>query len=230
MVASRHIRAFLGLLVTAGGAVSAVPEGEWVSYRDAYSAMVKFDKYGKAKHLIQNQFQVMAKDPQVAPDGLQLNLKGKTISVNLPLDATGRTLFPWSKAAYDENAVLELNRKAGQYLFRPRVSIIVQPDGVYEAADLHAACEQALAFQKLVDSALRNSRCAGVRFVFARGMADPGVKLRKAGATALPATDGPAFQGDPYQGFRIVSYRFEAGDKAQLATPNVPLAINPVYE
>jgi len=230
MVHSRHHCALLALLIAAGSATSGVPEGEWVSYRDAYGAMVKFDKYGKAKHLIQNQFQVMAKDPSVAPDGLQLNLQGKTISVNLPLDATGRTVFPWSKVAYDENAALVLNRKAGRYLFRPRVSINVRPDGVYEAADLHAACEQALAFQKLVDSALRSSRCAGVRFVFARNVAEPGVKLRKGGEHAMPATAGPAFQGDPYQGFRVVNYRFEAGDKAQVATPNVPLAINPVYE
>jgi hypothetical protein len=230
MVSSRHICALLALLITAGSATSAVPEGEWVSYRDAYGAMVKFDKYGKAKHLIQNQFQVMAKDPRVAPDGLQLNLQGKTISVNLPLDATGRTVFPWSKVAYDENAALVLNRKGGQYLFRPRVSIVVRPDGVYDAADLRAACEQALAFQKLVDAALRGSHCVGVRFVFAKGGSEPGVKLRKGGAQALAAADGPAFQGDPYQGFRVVNYRFEAGDKAQVATPNVPLAINPVYE
>lgn len=230
MVSSRHIRALLTLLITAGSATCAAAEGEWVSYRDAYGAMVKFDKYGKPKHLIQHQYQVMAKDPLVAPDGLQLNLQGKTISVNLPLDPTGRTVFPWSKVAYDENAALVLNRKGGRYLFRPRVSINVRPDGVYDAADLRAACEQALAYQKLVDAGLRNSRCAGVRLVFARGVADPGVKVRKGGEQALAATAGPAFQGDPYQGFRVVSYRFEAGDKAQLATPNVPLAINPVYE
>ena len=62
MFSSRHICALLALLTTAGSATSALPEGEWVSYRDAYGVMVKFDKYGKAKHLIQNQFQVMARD------------------------------------------------------------------------------------------------------------------------------------------------------------------------
>lgn len=230
MVSTRHIRALFALLFTAGSAASAAPGGEWVSYRDAYSAMVKFDKYGKAKHLIQNQYQVMAKDGHAAPEGLLLSLQGKSTSVNLPLDATGRTVFPWSKAAYDENAVLVLNRKVGQYVFRPRVSIIIRPDGVYEAAELRAACEQALAYQRQADSTLRASRCAGVRFVFAKGVADPGVKLRKGVVTALAAVDGPAFQDDPYQGFRVVNYRFEAGDKAQVATPNVPLAINPVYE
>ena len=210
----------------------AAQEGEWVSYRDAYRAMVMFEKYGKAKHLIQNQFQVMARDKTVAPGGLQLRLQGKTTSLNLPLDATGRTVFPLLKVAYDENAALVLNRKVSDYLFRPRVSIVVRSDGVYENADLRAACEQALAYQNSVDaSLLRARRCVGVRFVFAHGMADPGVRLRRGEGSALPAADGPAFQGDPFEGFRVVNYRFaEGGDKVQVVTENAPLAINPVYE
>ena len=226
----RHLSAFLALLITAGSAVADAHEGEWVSYRDAYRAMVQFEKYGKAKFLIQNQFQVMAKDGSVAPDGLQLSLKGKSTSLNLPLDATGRTVFPLLKAAYDENAALVLNRKAGQYLFRPRVSIVLRPDGVYEVADLRAACEQALAYQRHVDAALRAQRCVGVRFVYAHGAGDPGVRLRKGEMAVLPAVDGAAFQDDPYHGYRVVNYRFEGADKGQLVTQNAPLAINPVYE
>jgi hypothetical protein len=230
MVSLRHLCVSLALLITAGRAACAVPEGEWVSYRDAYRAMVMFEKYGKAKHLIQNQFQVMPRDGHVAPDGLHLSLHGKTISLNLPLDATGRTEFPLLKLAYDENAVLVLNRQIGQVVFRPRVSILVRPHGVYEAADLRAACEQALAFQRQVENALRGSRCAGARFVFSKGAGDPGVKLRKGELAALPAHDGAAFSGDPYQGYRVVDYRFEAGDKGQVVTENVPLAIVPLYE
>jgi hypothetical protein len=225
----RHLFALFASLVTAGSAVAA-HDGEWVSYRDAYRAMVTFDKYGKAKHLIQNQFQVMAKDKNVAPGGLQLSLQGKSTSLNLPLDATGRTVFPLLKAAYDDNAALVLNHPVSDYLFRPRISIILQPDGVYDAAELRAACEQALAFQNQVEGRLRARRCAGVRFVFAHGTAEPGVKLRKGELTTLPAADGPAFQGDPYEGFRVVHYRFADGDKAQVVTQNAPLAINPVYE
>ena len=227
----RHLFAVLASLITAGSAVAA-QEGEWVSYRDAYRAMVTFEKYGKAKHLIQNQFQVMARDKAVAPGGLQLRLQGKATSLNLPLDATGRTVFPLLKAAYDENAALVLNRKVSDFLFRPRVSIIVRSDGLYEVADLRAACEQALAYQNHVDpSLLRTRRCVGVRFVFAHGIADPGVRLRKGEGSALPAVDGPAFQGDPYELFRVVNYRFaEAGDKVQVLPQNAPLAINPVYE
>jgi hypothetical protein len=221
----------MALLTTAGCAVAQPNEGEWVSYRDAYRAMVVFEKHGKAKHLIQNHFQVMPKDKGVAPEGLQLSLLGKNTSLNLPLDATGRTVFPLLKAAYDENAALVLNHKVSQYVFRPRVSIVVRPDGVYEAGDLRSACEQALAYQRSVDASLRASRCVGVRFVFPRGVFDPGVRVRKGEGETLNTADGPAFQGDPYEGFRVVSYRFGAGaEKSHVVTQNAPLAINPVYE
>jgi hypothetical protein len=94
----RHFSASFALLVTAGTAVAGAHEGEWVSYRDAYRTMVMFEKYGKAKHLLQNQFQVMSSDGNVAPDGLQLHVQGKTTSLNWPLDPTGRTVFALLKA------------------------------------------------------------------------------------------------------------------------------------
>jgi hypothetical protein len=229
MGSSRHIAAFCALLFTAGSAVADGHEGDWVSYRDAYRSMVMFEKYGKAKQLIQIQYQVMAKDRNAAPDGLQLSLQGKNTKLNLPLDATGRTVFPLLKAAWDENAALVLNRKAGLYWFRPRVSIVPHADGVYEAADLRAACEQALAYQQFAEGAPRNSHCVGVRFVYPKGITDPGLRMRTASAN-LPAVDGAAFQDDPYESFRVVNVRFDAFGKAALLTQNAPLAINPVYE
>ncbi len=231
MRASSCLSAFFALFTTALPAVAQPIDADWVSYRDAYRAMVVFEKYGKAKHLIQNHFQVMPKDKNATPEGLRLALLGKSTSLNLPLDATGRAVFPLLKVAYDENAALVLNQKVSQYLFRPRISIVVRPDGVYESGDLRAACEQALAYQRSVDASLRASRCAGVRFVFPHGVNDPGVRVRKGEGDALSIADGPAFQGDPYEGFRVVSYRFgAAAEKSHVVTQNAPLAINPVYE
>ena len=226
----RHLSASLALLLTAGSAVAQAHEGEWVSYRDAYRAMVVFEKYGKPKHFLQSHFQVIPRDRNVAPEGLQLTLEGKSTRLNLPLDPTGRTVFPMSKLAYDENAALVLNRKVNQYLFRPRVSIVVRPDGVYEAGDLRAACGQALAYQRHIELMSAASKCVGVRFVFARTVTEPGVKLRKGEAASLPPTEGPAFPGDPYEGFRVVEYRFDPVDRGQVVTPNAPLAITPLVE
>lgn len=226
----RHHFALFALLFTAGSAVGQAADAEWKSYRDAYRTMVAFDKYGKPKHLIQHHLQVAPRDKAVSPEGLQLTLVGKVTRLNLPLDATGRAVFPLLKAAYDENASLVLNRPGGQYLFKPRVSIVVRPDGVYDAAELRAACEQALAYQRQLGAAAAGSKCHGVRFVFARGVTEPGVRLHKGDGPTLPPVDGPAFQGDAYEGFRVVSYKFgDAQVKEQLVTQNVPLAIEPVY-
>ncbi|RYF05496.1 MAG: hypothetical protein EOO78_00995 [Oxalobacteraceae bacterium] len=45
----------LPLLLGAGQARAQLQDGEWASYRDAYRAMVVFEKYGGPKHLLQNQ-------------------------------------------------------------------------------------------------------------------------------------------------------------------------------
>jgi len=225
----RHLFACIALLLTAGTAAAQSQESDWVSYRDAYRKMVVFEKYGKAKNLIQHQLQVMPRERNAALDGLQLTLVGSATRLDLPLDATGRAVFPLQKAAYDDNAVLRLNRKAGQYQFRPRVSIVVQPDGLYDAADLRSACEQVLAYERYLNQSLSGKRCVGVRFVFSKGAGDPGVRLRKGDLAALPSIDGAAFPDDPYQGFRVVQYRF--GDStAQIVTPSAPLAISAIYE
>jgi hypothetical protein len=203
--------ALVPLLLPAAPAAAQARDGDWVSYRDAYRAMVVFEKYGGAKNFIQNHLQVIPKDG-ASVEGLQLTLAGKSTQLQLPLDPTGRAVFPLLKAAYDENAVLVLNRKAGQYLFRPRVSIAVRQNGEYEAADLRAACEQALGYTRHVDASQRG-HCVGVRFVF-------------------PGRPGdPAFLGDPGAGFATVTYRFAgSAERVKIVTHTVPLAIAPLFE
>ena len=220
------------MLLAAGAAAAQAQEGEWIGYRDAYRAMVVFEKYGKPKNLLQHHLQVMPREKGASAEGLQLTLSGKTIQLNLPLDATGRAVFPLLKAAYDENAALRLNRKAGLYAFRPRVSLALRADGVYEAPELRAGCEQALQYERDVDASLRARKCVGVRFVFGR-KGEPGVRLRRGEAEQqnLPAVEGAAFPGEPDEGFKTVGYRFAEGqDKGQVVTPNPPLAIAPLYD
>lgn len=230
MSSLRPLPPILVLLLAAGG-VAAGP-GEWVSYRDAYRAMVVFEKYGKPKNLIQNHYHVMPKDRGVPAAGLQLALNSKSLQLKLPLDATGRAVFPLLKTAYDENAELVLNRKVSQLVLRPRVSIVVRPDGVYEAAELQAACEQALSYERFVDASAHAKKCVGVRFAFAGKGEQPGVKLRKDGAEQpLPVLPGAAFADDPNQAFLTVTYRFvQAAAREQVVTQDAPLAIAALFE
>ncbi|TFW27352.1 hypothetical protein E4O92_24325 [Massilia horti] len=202
----------------------------WVSYRDAYRAMVVFEKYGGPKNLIQSEMQVAPRDRDGGGEALQLTLTGKSTQLNLPLDPTGRTSLPLLKAAYDENAVLVLSGKDREFVVRSRVSIMVRRDGVYDVAELRQACEQALGYARYVDRSFGGRQCVGVRFVFPK-KADANVRVRKAQGDeiALPVGEGVAFQGDADAAFPIVSYRFTA-ERVQLVTSRAPLAIVPLFE
>lgn len=233
MPLARHLALYCSLSLFATCAGAQVRAGEWVSYRDAYRAMVVFEKYGGPKTYLQSQLQVAPLDKTASLDAVQLTLAGKANQVNLPLDPLGRTAFPLLKAAYDENVALVLSRKIGVFTVRPRISIALQADGVYEEAELRTACEQALGFARYGDGSLRNRQCGGVRFVFAkRAGEEAGVRLQRAdgGEVALAVAGGIAFQGDTDDSFPTVSYRFGGAEKAQLKTANPPLAIVPLFD
>ncbi len=207
-------------------------EGEWVSYRDAYRAMLWFEKYSKPKNFLLSHYQVMPVEKGLGTDGLRLSLQGKATQLNLPLDPLGRAVFPLLKTAYDENAVLRINGKLSQYKMVPRVSIAPRADGVYDAADLRAACEQALDMVHYLKGAAANAKaCVGVRFVFAK-KADVAVRLHANHLDApQPAVEGAAFDGDMNDGFKLVTVRLAAlPAAAQVLSQTVPLAIAPVFE
>ena len=234
MRASRQLIAASATLlaVVSTGAHAQAQAGEWVSYRDAYRAMVQFEKYGGPKNLLQSQLQVQSRDHAGLGEGAQLTLTGKTTQLNLALDVLGRTVFPLQKAAYDENAALVLNRKGMPFVLRPQVTIAPRADGEYDTATLRTACAQALGFVRYVDASQRARQCAGVRFVFPKKESS-GARLRHAdgGEQALPVTAGAAFTGDPDEGFPIVTWRFGTGqERSQVVTYNAPLAIVPIFE
>src|SRR5471030_1636542 len=113
-------------------------DSDWLSYRDAYRQMIVFEKYGKPKQFLQNHYRIRGRDRDSTIDGLRLSLNSKSVHLALPLDALGRIVFPFSKAAYDDNAELDINRKADQFQFGPWVSIVTRTDG-YPRAELELA-------------------------------------------------------------------------------------------
>lgn len=220
--------ALLLLLGGVGAHATDTQDGEWMSYRDAYRQMIRFEKYGKPKHLLQHHLQVSPKDKTASLDGVRLTLTGPATQLNLPLDAAGRTVFPFLKSAYDDNARLVLNRKPGQFLLQPRISIAPRADGNYDAADLRAACEQALDYLRHAGKPMQDRKCAGVRFSFAKNGPEPVVMVRGASA-ALPVEDGSAFPDETGTSFRTVTYRFAESGKGMLTTQGTPAAIAPEF-
>lgn len=209
----------------------AQEESDWIDYRTAYRQMIWFEKYGKPKQFLQNHFRIRPRDKSVSMDGLRLTLKGRNTQTALALDALGRAVFPFSKAAYDDNAELTLNRKAGQLKSGAWVSIVTRPDGVYAVADLRAACEQLLAYLRYSGEAA-GKNCAGVQFSYPGNDA---ATVRHQGADGvvalLTAREGAAFPGDAVTGFRVFAYRFTAQpDGGQVVTSSTPLAIAALLE
>lgn len=232
MMRLAHATACALLLSPASLAVAQAlaPASEWASYREAYRAVVVFEKYGGAKSLLQNHLQLVPREKGALGEGVQLVLTGKTVQTSLALDALGRGVLPLVKAAYDENAVLAPNRRIGPFSLRSRVTIAPQADNIYDTAELRTACEQALAYARYVDAGARSRQCVGVRMVFPRKGVETSVKLRRAeGEQALGVSLAPAFAGDVDADLPSVSYRF-GPEQAQLITYSAPLAIVPLFE
>lgn len=224
-------RAFLLYLALLPSLVHAQEDADWIAYRDAYRQMIWFEKYGKPKQFLQNHFRLRPRDKSVSMDGLRLTLSSKTTQVSLTLDALGRAVLPFSKAAYDDNAELVVNRKPGQLAAGPWVSIVSRPDGVYAAADLRAACEQLLAYLRFGGEA-SGKNCAGVQFSYLKtDTVQMQFRASSGMVSTLTAKEGPAFAGDVMQGFRVFAFRFAAFPEAgQVVTSATPLAIAALLE
>jgi hypothetical protein len=219
-------------------------DSAWFSYRDIYQSMIRFEKYGKPKQFIENHLQVLQKEANASNTSnsthveLRLALEGKAIHLTLPLDPLGRTVFPLLKAAYDDNAELTINRPAGTVTLTQRVSIVPRADGVYDAADLRAACGQVWQFLEYANfGAASNKHCAGVQFIYARDNEAISVSFKNAEQKQSPLqwSEGKAFaddaKGETGGTYRIVTYRFAAWpDKGQIVTNSAPLAVAALLE
>ncbi len=221
---ARRLSVLLIAVALAPSMPARAQAGDWVAYRDAYRAMVVFEKYGGPKSLLQQQLQVLPRTPVGDSTGVQLMVLGKTSQGHFPLDATLRTVFPLARAAWDDNATLQLNRALGAFSVRPQVSLTLRPDNTYDSDALLRGCEQALAYARQL--ALFGARsCVGVRFVFSKG--SPAAPVLVAGAR-LPAAPGVPFAGDGDATFPVVTYRF--AERVQLVTTSMPLAITPLFD
>ena len=214
--------------------VNKKSDSEWISYRDAYKLMVSFEKYGKAKHLIQNRFQIVVKDKAINFEHLRLSLNAKSSVMNLSLDALGQTQLPLLKAAYDENAELNLSPKLSQFSYRSRVSIQLRTDGNYEVADLRAACEQTLTYMQYVEpSSVAGKKCVGIKFGFDKRDSNAGVEVRTPNQVnfGLPITDNGLIWSDNINSLRVAQFSFNGGtDKGHLLTRTTPVIIVAVIE
>jgi hypothetical protein len=211
-----------------------VKDGAWVSYRDSYRKMISFEKYGGPKQFLQNNIRVAIIDKKSSLDGVRLTLDSKKTHLNLPLDPVGRAVFPMLKTAYDENAELKVNRPDTVVKLEYRISIITRPDGMYDIADLHNACDQVLHYLRYQDFLSYSlKQCVGVKFSYAKDQTDISlkVKLGDQPPTLLSITEGSVFTDDRYNAFRVATFKFfSKADKGQIISNDIPLAITALVE
>ena len=215
--------------------VNAVRDSEWASYRRAYGTAAFFATFTRSRPLIQAQLQIRPLLPEAPLGGLKLHLGGDTTNVDIDVDDLGRATIPMSKQAYDEDAVLRLNRQKGSYYFSGRYSIRERADGVYQLAELRAACEQLIDAQRASGYRLRliGKSCAGVKFSYRPSDGAPTVEVRGADGTVLPIglSDGHPFEDNSMGMYKIAVLRFaDLPQQANVVTLARPLAIGTVYE
>ncbi|MEJ7804914.1 MAG: hypothetical protein WKG03_03205 [Telluria sp.] len=215
--------------------IVAKRDSEWASYRHAYKAASNFAKVMRTRPLIQAHMQIMPLREGLSLAGLRIVLAGETITLDIPVDPIGRATLPMLKQAFDDDAVLRLNRRKGNFRVTGRFSIREKDDGVYSAAELREGCEQLIGAQRDSGSRFRmmGKKCAGVRFIYPPGTDGATLTLRDgAGAPgAISAVDAQPFEGIPHGMYKVVTYRFDAWPaQGEIVASQRPLFIGTLYE
>ena len=215
--------------------VAGALDAEWASYRYAYEAASFVGKFLRKRPLIQAQMQLRPVDPATPVTGLKVRLVGKTTGIELVADDIGRVDVPQLKQAYDEDAVLRLNRPKGLYKFSGRYSIRERDDGSYGIAELRDACEQMIGAQRESGYRIRlwGKECKGVKFVYPATDSAAAVDFHAADnhVTPIAAVDGKPFEDDSMGTYKVVVLRFaDWPTDGRVVTGAKPLAIGTLYE
>lgn len=215
--------------------VTAERDPEWASYRRAYKAAAFFAPFTRDRPLIQAHMQIRPLAPTASLEGLRVHLASTHVQMDIPVDALGRAQIPMDKQAYEDDAVLSLNRQKGQYYFSGRYSIRERADGVYPVADLRAACEQLIDAQRDSGYSLRlfRKRCAAAKLIYPLAGAVPDVVLRLADGreSPLPAAPDWPFEDGSMGQYRVVRVSFAAVPAgATVLARTRPLGIGTTYE
>jgi len=215
--------------------VTAERDPEWASYRRAYKAAAFFAPFTRDRPFIQAHMQIRPLAPTTTLEGVRLHLAGAHIQMDIPVDPLGRAQIPMDKQAYEDDAVLSLNKQKGLYYFSGRFSIRERADGLYPVADLRAGCEQLLDAQRDSGYSLRmfRKRCAAAKLIYRLTGAAPDVLLRLADGRESPLSavaDTPFEDGSMGQ-YRVVRVNFAAVPAgATVVARTLPLGIGTAYE
>jgi hypothetical protein len=210
-------------------------DAEWGSYRQGYQAVRQFERITRTRPLIQAHMQIQPLREDVSLAGVQVELAGETTRAQIALDGVGRATIPMLRQAYDEDALLRLNRRKGNYRISGLFTIRERDDGRYSAADLRAACEQMLSAQRAAGNrfTLMGKQCAGVKFIYAPGDSVAAIAVQAGGAvrgTLAGALEAPFTLPPVPTRYQVLTYRFaDWPGEGVLVAATRPLAISALY-
>lgn len=165
---------------------------------------------------------------------MKVQLASESMTLDIAVDEIGRSTLPMLKKAYDEDAVLRLNRQKGHYRFSGRYSIKERDDGVYSMAALREACEQVLSAQRASGYMFRliGKKCTGVRFIYPlAGSAAVDYRGADGKAVTIAAADAQPFESGALGHYKVAVVRFGTWPAAgEILAAQRPLAIGTVYE
>ncbi|MFZ6872394.1 hypothetical protein ACO0LF_10040 [Undibacterium sp. Di27W] len=225
--------------------IAALRNAEWGSYRHAYKAFSFFATYTRTRPLIQAHMQLrpLPNARDIPMTGLQLQLVGEKTRLDIAVDALGRASLPLLKTAYDEDAVLRLNRPQGQFYFSGRYSIKEREDSIYDVVELRSACEQLLSAQRESGYRIRliGKKCAGIKFVYALSdnksdsKSDTKIAITFKDAAQLvrdlPVSEASPFEDDSMGKYRVAVYKFSDWPAlGKIMATSKPLAIGTLYD
>lgn len=210
-------------------------DAEWGSYRQGYEAVYQFERITRTRPLIQAHMQIQPLRADVSLAGVEVELAGETTRVPIALDGVGRATIPMDRRAYDEDALLRLNRRKGNYRISGLFTIRERADGRYSVADLRAACDQMLSAQREAGNrfTLWGKECAGVKFIYAPDDSAAAVAFDESGVargTLAGVLEAPFSLPPIPTRYRVLTYRFADWPAAGvLVTSTPPLAITAAY-
>jgi hypothetical protein len=215
--------------------VSAGRDPEWASYRHAYKSAAWVAPFLRDRPLIQAHMQVRPLAPTSSLDGLLVHLASAHTQLDIPVDPLGRMTLPMDKQAYQDDAVLSLNRQKGLYYFSGRFSIRERADGIYPVADLRTACEQLIDAQRDTGYSLRlfRKRCAAAKLIYPLAGDAPDVVLRLADGreSPLPVTVDTPFEDGSMGRYQVVKVGFAAVPAgATVVARTLPLGVGTEYQ
>jgi hypothetical protein len=130
--------------------VNGMKKPEMRNYRAVWAGLEAFDEERKLAPQASLHFRMVPKNSgaSVPIEDVTLKIVGDDDPLMVPIAADGLFTMPRSQAAYDSDALLVLNRRAGLLRANPDIRTPGLPDNVRRMGDLRLECQVMVAVAK----------------------------------------------------------------------------------